>query len=168
MELFIPSLIVLLTCFLIIIFVMPNISPYMLGAMCMFMFAIGVWQHYSMFPYEYRGSMVTDMLHQYAGFVMVLAIIFSGLIVMYMYGQKPQTSNSIIPEIKMPNIFSAEPKANSKGMFNLTGNSTNSKPGMVGAIESTVTNVSKSISNLMKPMNQTKSNSLVSPSFKVS
>jgi len=145
---------------------MPNISPYVLGVMCMFMFAIGVWQHYSMFPYEYRESIVTDILRQYTGFIMVLAVIFSGLIVMYMYGQKSPSSNSIIPEIKMPNVFSSEP--NSKGMFNLTGNTNNSKAGIVGTIGSTVTNVSKSISNLMKPMNQTKSNSLVSPSFKVS
>jgi hypothetical protein len=150
-------------------FVMPNISPYMLGVMCIFMFGIGVWQHYSMFPYEYRESMVTDMLRQYSGFVMVLAVIISGLIFMFMFGQTPQNSNNIMPEIKMPNIFSGESKPNSKGMFNLTGNSiNNSKGGIAGAIGSTVTNVSKSISNLMKPMNQTKSNSLVSPSFKVS
>ena len=141
----------------------------MLGVLCMLMFGLGVWQHYTMFPYEYRASMVTDMMKQYAGFIMLLAIIFSGLFVMYMYGEKtPSSSNTIMPEIKMPNVFSTESKPNSKGMFNLTGNSNNSKAGIVGTLGSTVTNVSKSISNLMKPMNQGKSNSLVSPSFKVS
>ena len=144
-------------------------SPYILGLLCLAMFSLGVWQHYSMFPYEYRTSMVTDMLKEYSGFIMLLAIIFAGIFAVLLFrspgGTNTPTSNSIFPEIKMPNIFSNNSsKNNSKGIFNLGGNSTNTG-GISGAVGNAVDNISKTVTNLMKP---TGSNNLVSPSFKVS
>lgn len=155
MELFIPSVLVLVVSFLILAFVMPRLSPYMLGILCILMFALGAWQHYTMFPYEYRASMVTDMLKEYSGFIMLIAIIFSGLIVFYMYNGSAGGTGSLIPEMTSSSIFGNN---SSKSIFN-SGNG-----GVTGALN----NVSKTMTNLMKPMNQTKSNSLVSPSFKVS
>jgi len=166
MELFIPSIAVLFFGALICFFVLPRMSPYVLGILCLAMFGLGVWQHYSMFPYEYRTSMFTDLLQQYSGFVMLLAIIFVGIFITLMFrtpGSNSPTSNTIIPEIKMPTVFS---KNNSKSLFNLSGNSSNT--GVSGAIGTAVENVSKGVTNLMKPLNRTGSNNLVSPSFKVS
>jgi len=161
MELFIPSFAVLLVCFLLFMFVMPRMSPYILGVLCIIMFGVGVWQHYSMFPYEYRASMVTDMLREYSGFIMLIAIIFSILTVIYMFnGTSGSASNvTLIPEVKSSNVFGNNSSKNSsKSIFNSASN------GVSGAIN----NVSKTMTNLMKPLNQTKSNNLVSPSFKVS
>jgi len=159
MELFIPSIMVLFVCFLLFAFVMPRLSPYMLGVLCMLMFALGVWQHYSMFPYEYRASMVTDMLREYSGFIMIIAIIFSGLIVFYMFNGTTASSApaSLIPEMSTPMFSSNNSKNSSKSIFNSASN------GVSGAFNS----ASKTMSNLMKPLNRP-SNSLVSPSFKVS
>jgi hypothetical protein len=128
----------------------------MLGGLCVLMFALGVWQHYAMFPYEYRASMVTDMLKEYSGFIMLIAIIFSGLIVMYMFNVNSNSSMpaSLIPEMST-SMFSSN---SSKSIFN-SGNN---------GVAEVLNNASKTMTNLMKPMNQTKSNSLVSPSFKVS
>ena len=136
-------------------FVMPRLSPYLLGILCMLMFIAGVWQHYSMFPYEYRGSMVTDMLREYSGFIMTIAIIFTGLIVFYMFNGTTANSTpmSLIPDMSTP-MFASN---NSKSIFNTASNSVS------GALNS----ASKTMTNLMKPLNRP-SNSLVSPSFKIS
>ena len=172
MELFIPSIAVLIIAAIICFFVLPNMSPYVLGLLCMAMFALGVWQHYSMFPYEYRTSMFTDTLQQYSGFVMILAVIFAGLVAMRFLPSSNSSGNivssaaSILPEMKMPNVFTGNSKNSSKSLFNLSGNSSNS--GITGAVGSAVTNVSKTLNDFIKPLNQTKSNNLVSPSFKVS
>ena len=149
MELFIPSILVLIVSFLLVAFVMPNMSPFMLGGVCIIMFALGVWQHYTMFPYEYRTSMVTDKLQEYSGFIMLIAIIFSGLIAMFMFngGGGVAAVTSLVPDIGIPASLTGNSKNSSKSIFN-TGNS-----GIAGAFN----NASKS-----------KSNSLVSPSFKVS
>jgi len=172
MELFIPSIAVLIFGALICFFILPKMSPYILGLLCLAMFSLGVWQHYSMFPYEYRASMVTNMLNQYSGFIMLLGIIFVGIFAILLFrgsnGTNAPTSNSIIPEIKMPNIFSNNSsKNNSKGIFNLGGNSSNTG-GISGAVGNAVENISKTVTNFIKPINPTASNNLVSPSFKVS
>ena len=167
---FIPSIAVLIIGALICFFVLPRMSPYVLGVLCVVMFGLGVWQHYTMFPYEYRTSMVSDMLKEYAGFIMLLAVIFAGLLAMGLLPSSNSPVNntsSILPEIKMPNVFSGNSSKNSsKSMFNLSGNSANT--GITGTVGSAVTNLSKSVTNFINPTNQTKSNSLVSPSFKVS
>ena len=140
---------------------MPRMSPYALGVVCVLMFGIGVWQHYSMFPYEYRESMVTDMLREYSGFIMLIAIIFSILTVIYMFNWTSGGSANItlVPEIKSSNVIgNSASKNSSKSIFNSASN------GVSGAFNS----ASKTMTNLMKPLNQSKSNSLVSPSFKVS
>ena len=159
---FIPSIVVLIIGAVICFFVLPKMSPYVLGILCMVMFGLGVWQHYSMFPYEYRTSMVTDMLQQYAGFIMILAVIFAGLLAMGLLPSSNSAGNnasSIIPEMKMPNVFSGNSSKNSsKSMFNLSGNSAGNA----------VTNISKTVTDFINQTNQGKSNSLVSPSFKVS
>ena len=161
MELFIPSVLVLVVSFLLLAFVVPRLSPYMLGGLCVLMFALGVWQHYTMFPYEYRTSMVTDMLTDYSGFIMLIAIIFSGLIVMYLFNGSSAANlvpASLVPDMGIPTSLIGNSKNSSMSIFN-SGNS-----GVTGVLN----NASKSISNLMKSTNQTKSNNLVSPSFKVS
>ena len=141
---------------------MPRMSPYMLGVVCIIMFALGVWQHYSMFPYEYRTSMVTDMLRDYSGFIMLIAIIFSGLVVMYLFNGSSAANlvpASLVPDMGIPTSLMGNSKNSSKSIFN-SGNS--------GGVTGALNNASKSMSNLMKSTNQSKSNILASPSFKVS
>ena len=169
MELFIPSIVVLVLGALISFFLLPRMSPYVLGMLCLAMFALGVWQHYSMFPYEYRASMVTDIIKQYSGFIMLLAVIFAGIFAVVLFRQPGTNSaasaNAILPTLKIPNVFSGNSKNNSKSMFNLSGNSgSGENAGVAGVID----NVSKSMTNFLKSNNQSKSNNLVSPSFKVS
>ena len=167
MELFIPSLVVLLLAAIICFFILPRMSPYVLGILSLLMFGIGIWQHYSMFPYEYRStSMVTDMLRDYAGFVITIVVIIAGTgLILGSYGVNPPAVTEMLPASITAPFTGAN---NSKGIFNLSGNSANSGiSGISESITGAVNTMSKSVSNLMKPGNS-RSNNLVSPSFKVS
>lgn len=166
MELFIPTLIVLVLGALFAFVILPKLSPYVLGGLAISMFLLGLWQHYSMFPYEYRASMATDILKQYSGFIMLVAVIFAGTVtVLVMHGGNPPAAGDVIPELPaMPNMMGPSNNAkknNSGGIFNLGGNANNGKPanGIMGA----VTNVF----NAAKPANNAKkNNNVASPSFK--
>ena len=65
MELFIPSLLVLILGALFGFVLLPKLSPYVLGVLAIAMFILGIWQHYMMFPYEYRSSVATEILKEY-------------------------------------------------------------------------------------------------------
>jgi len=165
MELFIPSLIVLVLGALFAFVLLPKLSPYVLGCLAITMFGLGLWQHYTMFPYEYKASMATELLKQYSGFIMVVAVIFAGTVtVLMMHGGNPPAAGDVMPELPaMPNIMGSNnaKKNNSGGIFNLGGNANNGKPanGIMGA----VTNVF----NGAKPANNAKkNNNVASPSFK--
>lgn len=168
MELFVPTLLVLVLGALFAFVILPKLSPYVLGGLAISMFLLGLWQHYSMFPYEYRASMATDILKQYSGFIMLVGVIFAGtVLVLYMHGGNPPAAEDVMPELPampaMPNIMGSNnaKKNNSGGIFNLGGNANNGKPanGIMGA----VTNVF----NAAKPANNVKkNNNVASPSFK--
>lgn len=162
MELFIPSLIVLVLGAIFLFAVLPRLSPYVLGGLAVSMFGLGLWQHYTMFPYEYKMSVASDAIKQYSGFIMLLAVIFAGVTgVLMMHGGNPPSTEGIVPAMPaMPNIMGStnNAKGNSGGIFNLGGN--NAKNGNAGGIMASVTNVFKPANNAKK------NNNLASPSFK--
>ena len=170
MELFFPSLIVLILSAVVCFFVIPRASPYILGILCMVMLILGLWQHYSMFPYEYPSMEFKD----FAGYIFLIGIIFGGLIAStFMNGGTPSTNttaSSILPEMKMPTLFSG---ANSKSM---TGQSSNSSiSGLGGNMSKTVSGFTESASNALSSltsqvsglMKTPVSTNLASGSFKV-
>jgi len=166
MELFIPTLVVLVLGALFAFVILPKLSPYVLGCLAIAMFVLGLWQHYSMFPYEYRASMATELLKQYSGFIMLVGVIFAGtVLVLYMHGGNPPAAGEVMPEMPaMPNIMgstNAKNGKNSGGIFNLGGNANNGKP--ANGIMASVANVF----NGAKPANNAKkNNNVASPSFK--
>ena len=170
MELFFPSLIVLILSAVVCFFVIPRASPYILGILCMAMLVLGLWQHYTMFPYEYRNLGLKD----FAGYILLIGIIFIGLIaITLLNGGTPSTNttaSSILPEMKMPTLFSG---ANSKSM---TGQSSNSSiSGLGGNMSKTVSGFTESASNALSSltsqvsglMKTPVSTNLASGSFKV-
>lgn len=152
MEFFIPSLIVLVLGAIFLFAVLPKLSPYVLGGLAVSMFLLGLWQHYSMFPYEYKMTVASDIIKQYSGFIMLLAVIFAGVVgVLAMHGGNPPAAADIMPAMPsmsaMPNVMGSNNakngKNNSGGLFNLGGN-----------------NASKPANNVKK------NNNVTSPSFK--
>jgi hypothetical protein len=163
MEFFIPSLIVLVLGAIFLFALLPRLSPYVLGGLAFSMFGLGLWQHYTMFPYEYRMSVASDTIKQYSGFIMLLAVIFAGVtgVLMVHGGNPPSAENGASALPAMPNIMgsSNNAKNNSPSIFNLGGN--NAKNG--NGIMASVTNA---MNGIMKPANNAKKNNLASPSFK--
>ena len=103
MELFIPSLLILLLGAIVCFVFLPRMSPYTLGLLAIALFIVGVWQHYSMFPYEYMLPSLSETLKDYSGFIMMAAIILGIIVVlMVMFGGSPPSVSSIIPASIIP------------------------------------------------------------------
>ena len=94
MELFIPSLVVVVLGAIVVFFILPKMSPQILGFTSIALLCIGLYQHTMTFPYEYRLSNFTDMLKDYAPFVMIGATIL-GLTIAIMVMVPGSTSDSI-------------------------------------------------------------------------
>ena len=159
MELFIPSLVVVvLSAFVIFVF-LPKMAPYTLGFLALALFAFGIWQNYKMFPHEYRGTMILQNLKDYSPFVMVTLIIVGGMItILSIFGPAPPSIAAVIPEAVPANIVKATNTNVVPSFFNLSGNTnanTNKPNGANGA-------------NATKRNNATnKGNNIASTSFKV-
>ena len=140
MELFFPSLVVIILGGLVVFFLLPKASPYTLGVMAILLFVLGVYQHYQTFPYEYSTGNFRDMLRDYSPFLMLLATILALVIgVMVAFGGNPPALSEAMPNVSsiasMPislpemgnigaNIFGGNSKNNSKNslMGNMGGN----------------------------------------------
>jgi hypothetical protein len=144
MELFAPALLVLVLGAIVCFVILPKASPYILGILAIVMFFIGAWQHYSMFPYEYRMSYFTDLLRAYAPFVMLIAVIFGGLTAtMLAFGVSPPNIASVLPDA-VTNILPAN----------------NSKPA------NNATKVANNATKTTNNANNTRRNNIASSSFK--
>jgi hypothetical protein len=146
MEFFIPSLLVLIFAGITTHFLIPKLSQYVLIVITVLIFTLAVWQHYRMFPYEYTASMVTDLINQYSGFVMLFAVIFAGFVGISLVNNNKPSNTSNLPSMfapsnnsksivttvtemmpqmsipAMPDILGNSKGVNNKGLFNLGGN----------------------------------------------
>jgi len=169
MEFFIPSLIVLLLSALVCLVLLPKLAPYVLGGAAVVMFILGIWQHYVTFPYEYKASMFTDLIREYAGFFMSLAVIIVSIgFILGTAGLTGSSGNS-------GNSGNSSNSSNSGNSNNTKANNTNNS-GMMPAILSTpvadilpnLTGNANGKANNTKANNANKkNNNLASTSFKV-
>ena len=65
MELFIPSLVVIILGGLVVFFLLPKASAYTLGVMAVLLFCLGVYQHYQTFPYEYKSNNLRETMKDF-------------------------------------------------------------------------------------------------------
>ena len=130
MELFIPSLLILVLAAVVVFIMMPKMSPYVLGVMALIFLVIGVYQHYSMFPYEYSVANSLEALKDYSGFILIGVTIVGLLITMgWSFGISPPSIASVVPTVpevnSTMNSMLGRP-ANNKGstLLGLVGNGT--------------------------------------------
>jgi len=135
MELFFPSILILVLAAGIVFVIMPKLSPYVLGVVALILLVVGVYQHYTMFPYEYQTSMISAMLQQYSGLILIGAMIFGLLVLMmWTFGLSPPSVANILPAMPEMPAMPAIPginaplnrPANNKGILGL-GGSNNTK-----------------------------------------
>lgn len=97
---FIPSLVVIVLGAIVVFFILPKAAPYTLGVMAVLLFGVGLYQHYSTFPYEYSGGNFRDTLKDYAPFLMLLATILGLVIgVKVAFGDNPPTLAASMPAL---------------------------------------------------------------------
>lgn len=168
MEWFIPSAIVLLLGAIVFFLVLPRLAPYILGVLALLFFVIGAWQHYSMFPYEYSGSVLQAALSDYTPFIMLVAIIFGGMTALMMaFGMNPPAIADVIPAI-VPAANNS--KANNGGILGNVFKTNNSKAnngGIMGNMfkaNNSKANNGGVLGNIFKPANNQKKN-IASTSF---
>ena len=106
MELFIPSLFVIVLGGLVAFFLIPKVAPYTLGVMAVALFGVGLYQHYQTFPHEYNAGNIRDTLKDYTPFLMLLATILGLVIgVMVAFGGNPPSMAAVIPAMpEMPSL----------------------------------------------------------------
>lgn len=80
MELFLPSFFVLLLTGVLVFFIIPRFSPFVIFALCIVFLIISVRTHWMMFSTEYN-SMLTSSLVKNAGPAILMAIITTGVII---------------------------------------------------------------------------------------
>ena len=168
MEWFIPSAIVLLLGAIVFFLVLPRLAPYVLGVLALLFFVIGVWQHYSMFPHEYSGTVLKDLLADYTPFIMLIAIIFGGMTALMMaFGMSPPAIADIIPDIVPAANNSKTNNAGVLGNMFKTNNAKNNNGGIMGNMFKNNTKNAANpgvLGNMFKPANNAKKN-VTSTSF---
>ena len=147
MELFIPSLVVIILGAIVVFFLLPKLAPYTLGSTAVLLFCVGLYQHYQTFPYEYNPSNLRETMKDYSPFLMLLATILALVVgVMVAFGGNPPALAAAMPDVSsiaampvsLPNIGSIGGNmggnmfGSGNGKNNSSGNGVNKVTGNVG------------------------------------
>lgn len=162
MELFIPTLLVLLLAALVCLFILPRLSPYILGMVAFSMLILGIWQNYKTFPHEY--GFINKVIKDYSGFVLVMLIIIVTLGGINRYQGASSSPLNLIPTISMPSL------SGSKSIFNISGTgsplSINSAANSVyNVLNGTATTVSNALKTPVNALNSIINRPVASTSF---
>lgn len=165
MELFIPSLLVLLLGAVVAFFLIPKMTPYTIGFLSIALFVVGVWQNYTMFPDEYRASFFTSFLKDYSPFVMIIAVIIGGMVIMTaVFGKNPPSITEVIPEIVAP-IASILPAMNTNATKN--ANNKRNNAGLADMIPNIFNNTKANNGRVNNNTTKANNGGVASSSFKI-
>ena len=154
---------------LVCLVLLPKLAPYVLGGAAVVMFILGIWQHYVTFPYEYKASMFTDLIREYAGFFMSLAVIIVSIgFILGTAGLTGSSGNS-------NNSGNSSNSSNSGNSNNTKANNTNNSSMLPAILSTPVADILPNLTgNANGKANNTKANNankknnnLASTSFKV-
>ena len=114
MELFIPSLLVLILGGIVFAVILPRFSLHTLGLVSIGLFLLGLYQHFKTFPYEYTASETKHLLKDYAPFITLLVTILALVgLAMQMSGGSGNSGAALMaalpampamPELNMPKM----------------------------------------------------------------
>lgn len=108
MELFFPSILILLLAGAVVFFIFPRFGPFSLAILSIALLTLGVYQHASVFGTEYRLSTWQLGVVAYAPYVLLIALL--GFISMYIFYLMPASSASSTADLlPLPSISSMPP-----------------------------------------------------------
>lgn len=105
MELFLPSVFVLLLAAGIVFFVFPRFGPSTLAAVSLILLLMGAYQHYHQFGTDYRMSTWQLGFVAYTPYILVGGLIFAILVyLLYLLPANSTAASSVMPSTAMPSI----------------------------------------------------------------
>lgn len=121
MELFLPSVLVLLVAAAVVFFVLPQFGPATLAVVSAVLLALGLYQHYTTFGPEYRFS--TWQLVSFAPYLLIGGLLV--VIAIFLLYTIP-VSGAVLPNVELPTIANM-PSANTStnGVTEFINNSLN-------------------------------------------
>jgi hypothetical protein len=130
MELFFPSVIVLLLAAAVVFFVFPRFGPATLAIISAVLLAFGLYQHYTTFGTEYRFS--TWQLVSFAPYLMVGGLLL--VIAIFLLYTLPVGTANTAPTVNVPTVEDMPPANTSTNMLTSGINKTlNTAAGMFNA-----------------------------------
>jgi len=97
MELFLPSILVAILAILVVIFLIPRLSPILIVIIASILLYVGMTQHFSMFWDEYKQSTWQQNLKLFAPGIMIAAIV-----IFVLYGILSFFKGGLVPIPSMP------------------------------------------------------------------
>ena len=110
MELFLPSVLVLLVAAAVVFFVFPSLGPATLAIVSALLLTLGLYQHWAQFGVEYRLSTWWIPLMNYAPYVMVAGLLVA-IAIYILYLLPANSQNSTVASVPMPTVANM-PSAN--------------------------------------------------------
>ena len=146
MELFIPSILVLLLAAFVVFFFLPRFAPLVLAVVSLVLLFGGVYQHYNQFSSEYRLSTWQFGLVNYAPYILLGGLLFS-IISYFVYIFPSRAANTTTSNFLpvLPTIGEMPPAETS----------TNVVTGAINKTLNTVTNVANSVAKTVGLKNNT-------------
>lgn len=92
MELFIPSLLAILLAAVIVMYLLPRLSPMILGALALVLLVLAAYNHYYFFGSEYQISTWQLPLIQYAPYIMIGGLVIFMLFFIFNFIGTGQTN----------------------------------------------------------------------------
>jgi len=80
MELLVPSLFILLLAGIVVFFLVPRVSSFLIFVVTVIFLFLAVYSHYQMFSHEYKTNAWRDSIQAYAPIILIVAIVIGVLI----------------------------------------------------------------------------------------
>ena len=106
MELFLPSVIVLLLAAAVVFFLLPQFGPATLALVSAALLALGIYQHYSTFATEYRFS--TWQLVSFSPYFLIGGLLIV-IAIFLLYTMPVSSAANLVPNVEIPTIGNMPP-----------------------------------------------------------
>lgn len=102
MEFFLPSLLIFLIATVIIVFLLPKLSPLIIVTFAAILMTLGIYHHFKLFWNEYRQSTWQDQLKLFAPGIMLAVIIVYILFAILMFFTGGKVPIPEMPKFELP------------------------------------------------------------------
>ena len=153
MEFFLPSLFAFLIAVLLIMFVVPRLSPILLGVLALVFLVLAAHQHFTFFATEYSQSTWHLSLLAYAPYIVLGALILFLIFYIYTFVGTGSTAVALEPIANINTainntVANIAPPAMLNGITNKAGNIV---ANAANGIKNTVTNLYNNVTNVLSP-----------------